>query len=131
MPFRPARLQRSTFSASLSWATLPFTKGVAIGGNIPCKFSFAILFSFFLNFPTGLTGFSGYLFGFPDESQKIQSPSANENTYQYNIAVRWQKFKPKNRKANIFPAYMAGLGLATFCRKVAKKRNPDNPVNPV
>jgi hypothetical protein len=24
---------------------------------------------------TGLTGFSGYLFGFPDESQKIQSPS--------------------------------------------------------
>jgi hypothetical protein len=27
---------------------------------------------------TGLTGLTGYFFGFPDESQKFQSPSANE-----------------------------------------------------
>jgi hypothetical protein len=27
---------------------------------------------------TGQAGFTGYFFGFPDESQKFQSPSANE-----------------------------------------------------
>jgi len=27
---------------------------------------------------TGLTGFTGYFFGFPEESQKLQSPSENE-----------------------------------------------------
>jgi hypothetical protein len=27
---------------------------------------------------TGLTGFTGYFFGFPDESQKFQSPPANK-----------------------------------------------------
>ena len=30
-----------------------------------------------------------------------------------------------------FPARRAGLGFATFFRKVAKKRNPNNPVDPV
>jgi hypothetical protein len=35
---------------------------------------------------------------------------------------------PKNHKANIFPGYSAGLSFATFFRKVAKKKNPDNPV---
>jgi hypothetical protein len=32
----------------------------------------------FIFYWTGLTGFPGYFFGFPDESQKFQSPSANE-----------------------------------------------------
>ena len=31
----------------------------------------------------------------------------------------------------LFPARRAGLGFATFFWKVAKKRNPKNPVNPV
>jgi hypothetical protein len=30
-----------------------------------------------------------------------------------------------------FLAHRAGLGFATFFWKVAKKRNPNNPVNPV
>jgi hypothetical protein len=33
---------------------------------------------------TGLTGFTGYFFGFPDESQKFQSPSANEKKFLLN-----------------------------------------------
>jgi hypothetical protein len=32
---------------------------------------------------------------------------------------------------HVFPARRAGLGFATFFWKVAKKRNPNNPVNPV
>jgi hypothetical protein len=32
----------------------------------------------FIFYLTGLTRFTGYFFGFPDESQKSQSPSANE-----------------------------------------------------
>jgi hypothetical protein len=32
----------------------------------------------FIFYWTRLTGFTGYFFGFPDESQKFQSPSANE-----------------------------------------------------
>jgi hypothetical protein len=31
----------------------------------------------------------------------------------------------------VFPAHRAELGFATFFWKVAKKRNPKNPVDPV
>ena len=43
-------------------------------------------------------------------------------------------YKDEILKGNIvyvFPARRAGLGFATFFWKVAKKRNPDNPVDPV
>jgi len=33
----------------------------------------------FIFYWTGLTGLAGYFFGFPDASQKFQSPSANKN----------------------------------------------------
>jgi hypothetical protein len=39
---------------------------------------FHVFWSDFIFYWTGLTGFTGYFFGFPDESQKFQSPSANE-----------------------------------------------------
>jgi hypothetical protein len=38
---------------------------------------------------------------------------------------------PKGNIVDIFPAYRAGLGFATFIWKVAKKKNPIDPVNPV
>ncbi|MGD9240624.1 MAG: hypothetical protein PVG69_11405 [Desulfobacterales bacterium] len=43
-------------------------------------------------------------------------------------------YKDEILKGNIvyvFPARRAGLGFATFFWKVAKKRNPNNPVDPV
>jgi hypothetical protein len=45
--------------------------------HVPVKSIFGKL-SDFIFYRTGLTGFTGYFFGFPDESQKFQSPSANE-----------------------------------------------------
>jgi hypothetical protein len=41
----------------------------------------------FIFYWTRLTGFTRYFFGFPDESQKFQSPSANEK-----IVARKLKF---------------------------------------
>jgi hypothetical protein len=38
---------------------------------------------------------------------------------------------PKGNIVDIFPAYRAGLCFATFIWKVAKKKNPIDPVNPV
>jgi hypothetical protein len=37
----------------------------------------------------------------------------------------------KGNIVHVFPARRAGLGFATFFWKVAKKRNPNNPVDPV
>jgi len=53
-----------------------------------------------------------------------------------NIIALKLKFVQENifpavKYIEIFPARRAGLGFATFFWKVAKKRNPNNPVNPV
>jgi hypothetical protein len=37
----------------------------------------------------------------------------------------------KGNNVHFFPALRARLGFATFFWKVAKKRNPNNPVDPV
>jgi hypothetical protein len=42
----------------------------------------------FIFYWTGLTGFTGYFFGFPDESQKFQSPSANETIVAIKLKIQ-------------------------------------------
>jgi hypothetical protein len=37
----------------------------------------------------------------------------------------------KSNMVHVFRARRAGLGFATFFWKVAKKRNPNNPADPV
>ena len=66
-----------------------------------------------LFFLTGLTGFTGYFFGFPDESQKSQSPSANKQIWVLMILVK-RKYAVAIKKIEYFFPRQAGIGFHHF-----------------
>jgi hypothetical protein len=83
---------------------------------------------------TGFKGFHQYSHRFPDESDEKQSASGRKNLTIHEghrrLITFWELVIMTQAFLIIFSDEV-GLGFLIFFRKMRKRKNPNNPVNPV